>query len=152
MSKFKCALLLALACAGGVHAAQVTRASCSVDGGGGANLISNTPAQGWRPITGIGVTLNNAGTVDKKAYLHFAADTGVPPDAEVRLGFSIDGAAPVYLGPQNLANAVQYYQSRSTLAVVTVPPGRHTVRPFWFVSGAGAELGVMDDRCLFVTF
>jgi len=77
---------------------------------------------------------------------------GVPVNAEVRLLFSVDGAAPQYRGPQNLANATQYYQSRSTLARISIPPGSHTITPFVFVSAAPGLAAVFDDRCMFVDF
>ena len=123
---------------------------CSSDGPIGANLTSTVAGGSGLYFTELTRTVVNTGTTNKTAVIWFAADVGVPADAEVRLLFSLDGAAPQYRGPQNLANAAQYYQSRSTLARISIPPGTHTITPFVFVSGAAGVTAVFDDRCMFV--
>lgn len=145
------ALALTLA-ALGAQAAQTTRSVCSVDGTGGGNVVSAHPEDGWVAVSGISRVLNNTTGVAKQAYVTFSTDAGVDTDAELRLGFSIDGGAPFFAGPQNLANNQQYWAARSTVAVLTIPPGSHTIRPMWLVNGVAGKLGILDDRCMIVTF
>lgn len=131
---------------------QTTTASCSVDGPGGSNVTSIQASDGGFPVAGLSVTVNNNTGATKNAYISFSADANVTPDAEIRLLFTVDGGAPAYRGTQNLASAQQYWATRTALAVVPVPPGVHTIAPFWYISGDATKSGVMDDRCMFVTF
>jgi hypothetical protein len=103
-------------------------------------------------VAGISRVLNNTTGAAKQAYITFTADAGVEADAELRLAFSVDGGSPFYAGPQNLANNTQFWASRSTVAVISVPPGSHTIQPMWHVNGANGKLGILDDRCMIVTF
>ena len=124
--------------------------NCSSDGPGGANLTSTVSGGSGLFFNELTRTVVNTGSVNKSVFIWFAADVGVPANAEVRLLFSVDGATPQYRGPQNLANATQYYQSRSTLARISIPPGSHTITPYVFVSAAAGLTAVFDDRCMFV--
>lgn len=145
--------LVTLALAGGAaHAAQKTVSACSVDGTGGGNVVSVLSQNGWQAIPGMVRTLNNTGTAAKQAFVTFAADAGVDADAELRLAFSLDNGAPFYAGPQNLANNQQFWEGRSTVAVVSIPPGSHSLKAMWMVSGVSGKGGYMDDRCMLVTF
>ncbi len=86
-------------------------------------------ADGWQPL-GLAVTIDN-GDVARKVVAQLAADMGVVPNAEIRVGYSIDGGAvqeKVY-GPGNLANHSEYWETRSTLAVIPLKAGRHKVEP-----------------------
>lgn len=143
--------ILALA-AGTAHAAQKTVSTCSTDGTGGANVVSLLAQNGWQAVPGMSRTLNNTGTVAKQAFITFAADAGVDADAELRLAFSLDNAAPAYAGPQNLANNAQYWEGRSTVAVVSIPPGSHSLKAMWLVNGVAGKTAIMDDRCMIITF
>lgn len=145
------ALALTLAAAG-AQAAQTTRSACSVDGSGGGNVVSAHPEDGWVAVSGISKVVNNTTSAAKQAYVTFTADAGVEADAELRLAFSIDGGAPFYAGPQNLGNNQQFWESRSTVAVLSIPAGSHTIQPMWHVNGAAGKLGILDDRCMIVTF
>jgi hypothetical protein len=136
----------------GAQAAQTTRSACSVDGSGGGNVVSAHPEDGWLAVPGMSKVLNNTTGAAKQAYITFSADAGVEADAELRLAFSIDGGSPFYAGPQNLANTQQYWASRSTVAVLSIPPGSHTIQPMWHVNGVNGKLGILDDRCMIVTF
>ncbi|WP_375425641.1 hypothetical protein [uncultured Friedmanniella sp.] len=105
---------------------------------------------GWQQL-GLGVTLNN-GKVSRKAISQLSADMGVVTDAEIRVGYSVDGGAvqeKVY-GPGNLANHTEFWQTRSTIAVIPLGPGRHTVRPYWRISGAKGTSGAFEDGCFTV--
>lgn len=152
MNKQLIAALALTIVAAGAQAAQTTKSSCSVDGSGGGNVVSAHPENGWVAVAGISRVLNNTTGAAKQAYITFTADAGVEADAELRLAFSIDGGSPFYAGPQNLANTTQYWASRSTVAVISVPPGSHTIQPMWHVNGANGKLGILDDRCMIVTF
>lgn len=152
MNKSLIAALALTVVAAGAQAAQTTKSSCSVDGSGGGNVVSAHPENGWVPVAGISRVVNNTTGAAKQAYITFTVDAGVEADAELRLAFSIDGGAAFYAGPQNLANTTQYWASRSTVAVISVPPGSHTIQPMWHVNGANGKLGILDDRCMVVTF
>lgn len=136
----------------GVQAAQKTVGVCSTDGSGGGNVISVLAEDGWKPINGLVKTLNNTGSVAKNAFVTLSADAGISADAELRVGFSVDGATPAFGGPQNFANQAQYWETRSTSAIVSIPPGSHTLQAMMYVSGAAGKQGIVDDRCMTVVF
>ena len=140
---------------GTAQAIPVNQQSCSVDGGFGANLITTTagggnPAWGdFSLVTGTSVTIDN-GLVSRRVIVQFSADAGVDTNAEIRLGYSIDGSGPQFFGPQNLANYTEFWQTRSSLSVIRLGPGVHTIEPVWRVSGDPGKQAFMDDRCLTV--
>ena len=152
-STLRIPLVLAIAAlaACGAHAAQKTTSKCSVNGPGGT-LVTTSAEAGGLYLSDIAMTLKNSTAAAKNAYVTFSADAGIDSSAEMRLLFSLDGGAPAYLGPQNLANHTEYYQTRTTVAVISVPPGSHTITPFFFVSGTPGHSGWVDDRCMIVTF
>lgn len=141
--------------AGSINAFAIPGAqrACSVDGTGGANVISTTagggiPALGdFAPIAGMSVTVNN-GTSARNVVLQFSADAGVDDLAEIRLGYSVDGGPIKFYGPQNLANHTQYWENRNNTSVASLPPGTHTIKAYWRVSGSAGKTAIMDDRCL----
>ncbi len=105
---------------------------------------------GWQPL-GLGVSIDN-GDVSRKVVAQLAADMGVVSDAEIRVGYSIDGGAvqeKVY-GPGNLANHTEFWQTRSTIAVIPLKSGRHTVQPHWRISGAAGLSGAFEGGCFTV--
>ena len=107
-------------------------------------------ADGWQPL-GLGVTIDN-GDVSRKVVAQLAADMGVVANAEIRVGYSIDGGAvqeKVY-GPGNLANHTEFWQTRSTLAVIPLKAGRHTVTPYWRISGGAGTSGAFESGCFTV--
>lgn len=159
INTFKKALVTAAVIAGtllsweNAYAITATQRSCSVDGTGGANVISTTagggiPAMGdFAPIAGMSVKVNN-GTSARNVILQFSADAGVDVDAEIRLGYSIDGGPIKFFGPQNLANHTQYWETRNNMSVAPIAAGTHTIKAYWRVSGAAGKTAIMDDRCL----
>jgi hypothetical protein len=149
--RFPVSLLVVALFAGGAQAAQKTTSKCSVNGPGG-NQVSVPVESGSVPLSDIAMTVNNTSGANKNAYIHLSADAGITPNAELRLTFSLDGAAGIYAGPQNLANHTDFYMTRNALAVLSIPPGSHTITPNVFVSGSAGNLGVVDDRCMFITF
>jgi hypothetical protein len=153
MSKTHTLRILAVAlCTLGAAAAQAkVYSQCSVTGPGGANVITHTVGAPANSISSLALTVTNGTARTLPATIQFAADVGTPLDSEVRLTFSLDGAAPQYYGPQNLANNAQYWEARSTLARIMVPPGTHTITPVWWVQAGATVTAVMDDRCMFVT-
>lgn len=111
---------------------------------------SLTGADGWQPL-GLAVSLNNH-TGPSRVIAQLAADIGVDPQAEVRVGYSVDGGQvqeKVY-GPGNLANHTDYWQTRSTIAIIPLGSGSHTVTPYWRVSGAPQSNAAFEGGCFTV--
>lgn len=129
------------------YAIPAAARSCSVDGTGGANVISTIAPAGFSPIAGMSVTVNN-GLSARNVVLQFSADAGVDVGAEIRLGYSIDGGPVTFFGPQNLANHTEYWETRNNLSVAPIGAGIHTIKAYWRVSGVAGKTAIMDDRCL----
>lgn len=111
---------------------------------------SISTAQGWQPL-GMGVTIKN-GDSPRKVVAQLAADIGVDAAAEVRVGYQVDGG-PVrerVYGPANLANHTEYWQTRSTIAVIPVGKGQHTIKPYWRISGSTGKTGWFQTGCFTV--
>ena len=105
---------------------------------------------GWKPL-GMGVTIRN-GDTPRKVVAQLAADIGVETLAEVRVGYQVDGG-PVQervFGPANLANHTEYWQTRSTIAVIPVGKGQHTIAPYWRISGSTGKQGYFQRGCFTV--
>ena len=105
---------------------------------------------GWQAM-GMGVTIDNGDTA-RKVVAQLAADIGVDTLAEVRVGYQVDGG-PVQervYGPANLANHDEYWETRSTLAVIPVGRGTHTVTPYWRISGSPGKKGYFQTGCFTV--
>ena len=100
-----------------------------------------------KQLSTLSVTVNN-GTSPRRAIVQLAADICVEPVAEIRVGYSVDGGAPGVFGPTNLANHQEFCETRSTIAVVPLPAGIHTIRPFWRVSGANGKVGTFIQGCV----
>ena len=145
------AALTALFAVTGAQAAQKTTSRCSVTGPGG-NVLSHTFGLPPVSLTDVGITVNNTTSANKTAYIQLSADAGVGTASEMRMTFSVDGAAGTYYGPQNFANHTEFWQTRSTTAMISVPPGVHQIVPQFFVQGPAGASGVIDDRCMTVTF
>jgi hypothetical protein len=109
--------------------------------------LSNSAANGWQPVPGAVVSVNN-GAVGRRVVVNFNADAGVDPDAEIRLGYRVDAGAVQTPGAQNFANHTQYWQTRHSMAVLSVPAGSHRIQPYWRISGAAGKQGVLAGRCL----
>nr|AGU11698.1 hypothetical protein [uncultured organism] len=108
---------------------------------------SFTPASGWVPLTAArSVPLDSAGTIQASVTV----DAGIDAGAEIRLGWAVNGAAPVEssYGPANLANRTEYWETRSTFGLIQRPAGWTTVQPYVRVSGAAGRIGVVATRCL----
>jgi hypothetical protein len=113
-------------------------------------LQTITVADGWQPLN-LGVTIHN-GDASRKVVAQLAADMGVVSQAEIRVGYSIDGGAvqeKVY-GPGNLANHSEFWETRSTLAVIPLKAGRHKVEPYWRISGGAGTSGAFENGCFTV--
>lgn len=106
-----------------------------------------TAADGWKPL-GLKVTINN-GSVSRKVVTQLSADMGVDPLAEIRVGYSVDGG-PIrekYYGPGNLANHTDYWQTRNATAVMSLKAGKHTITPYWRISGSTGKTGYFEGGC-----
>ncbi len=109
-----------------------------------------TTADGWQQL-GLGVSLDN-GVSARRVIGQLAADIGVDPGAEVRVGYSVDGG-PVRektFGPGNLANASEFWETRSTVAIFPMSAGTHTVTPYWRISGVAGKNAFFEDGCFTV--
>jgi hypothetical protein len=148
------ALLLAATMLGGIGATAVlggtAEAVPSAQSTCAFGVRSLTGADGWQSL-GLGVSIHN-GTATSRVIAQLAADIGVDSHAEVRVGYSIDGGPvqeKVY-GPGNLANNTEFWQTRSTLAVIPLASGSHTVTPYWRISGSGGSKAAFEGGCFTV--
>ena len=112
------------------------------------NEITTNSTTAPKVIGGMGVSVN-AGASAKRVIVQFSGDTGVDAGAEVRISYSIDGGAVQEdtFGPANLANHQEFREARAVIAVIPIPAGTHTIRPFWRVSGVAGKNAAMDSRC-----
>jgi hypothetical protein len=124
-----------------VQAIPASQRSCAF------TVLSNVPANGWRPVTSSAVTINN-GASARYVVVNFNADAGVSANAEIRLGYRVDSGAVQTPGAQNFANHTQYWQTRHNMVVMYIGSGAHTVRPYWRISGGAGTSGVIHSRCL----
>lgn len=129
---------------GAAEAVPPAQSTCTF----GARSI--TPANGWQPL-GLAVSIDN-GTVSRRILAQLATDMGVDSGAEVRVGYRID-SGPVQekkFGPGNLANHTEFWQTRSTLALIPMAKGTHRVQPYWRISGAAGKRGYVENSCFTV--
>jgi hypothetical protein len=150
-TRISVAVLTAFVAVAGAQAAQKTTSRCSVTGPGG-NVLQHTVGQPAVTLSDVGISVNNTSGVTKNAIVHLAADGGVDANAEMRMTFSMDGGSGAYLGPQNFANHTDFWQTRNTMAVISIPPGVHLIEPQFFVQGFSGATSFIDDRCMTVTF
>ena len=107
----------------------------------------NTAVNGWRPVAGSAVSVNN-GAVARLVVVNFNADAGVDAGAEIRLGYRVDAGPVQTPGAQNFANHDEFWETRHSMVVLRVPPGAHRIQPYWRISGAAGKQGVIASRCL----
>lgn len=128
--------------------AQPAQALPAAQGRCATAFVTITTASGFVPMPGLSVSISN-GASARNAVVRVSADIGVDPGAEVRIGYSIDGGAPVegVFGPSNLANHQEFWETRATMAIVRLPAGVHSVTPYWRISGAAGKNAFMTARC-----
>ncbi|TYB56160.1 hypothetical protein FXF51_44445 [Nonomuraea sp. PA05] len=123
--------------AGAVPAAQ---AGCQ------AGSFGVTPALGW-----LALTPPRTVTVTSSQFIkaEVTADVGVDAGAELRLGWAVNGSAPFEgtFGPANFANHQEFFEARSTFALISVGAGTTTVQPFVRLSGASTKRATVLHRC-----
>jgi len=106
-----------------------------------------TTADGWQPLP-LKVKIDN-GSFSRRVIAQLAADMGIDAGAEIRVGYSIDGGPvreKVY-GPGNLANHTEFWETRSTIAVMTLRAGVHSVTPYWRISGSLGKNAAFEFGC-----
>ena len=147
-------LLLAAAVLGSAGSYSVLAGSAEATPGAQSRcafgLRTITVTDGWQPL-GLGVSIAN-GTSPRRVVAQLAADMGVVAGAEVRVGYAIDGG-PVrekVFGPGNFANHSEFWETRSTLAVIPMASGTHTVTPYWRISGGAGTSAAFEGGCFTV--
>jgi len=109
------------------------------------DVASNTAVNGWRAVNSAVRVQNN---VSRYVVVNFNADAGVDSLAEIRLAYRVDAGPIQIAGAQNFANHTEYWQTRHSMVVLSVPAGTHTIRPYWRISGSPGKNGVIASRCL----
>jgi hypothetical protein len=138
---------LAIGVAGSVKMSSTAEAIPPAQKSCAFSVLGNTAASGWQPVTGSAVTVNN-GSSRRYVVVNFNADAGVDSQAEIRVGYRVDGGPIQTPGAQNFANHTEYWQTRHSMVVILVPPGSHSIQPYWRISGASGKNGVIHSRCL----
>ncbi|MFT4217832.1 MAG: hypothetical protein QM619_11720 [Micropruina sp.] len=111
------------------------------------DIKSISASDGWQPL-GLSVTVNN-GSVSRKVVTQLSADMGVDSQAEIRVGYKVDDG-PIrekYYGPGNLANHTDFWQTRNAMAVMSLKSGKHTITPYWRISGSATSKGWLENGC-----
>lgn len=116
-----------------------------------SQLACNTASQtigppGFVPLVAARAVSVAGPTVVK---VEVTADIGVDPAAELRLAYSINGGTPIegVFGPANFANHQEFFETRSTFALISINSGVTTIQPFVRVSGAADRRATFLHRC-----
>ncbi len=129
------------ALSGSAEAVPTVQRSCAT------NVVSTLAQNGWTSM-GLTATVKN-GTAPRQVIAQLSSDAGVAPNAEIRVGYSVDGGQVregVY-GPANFANHTDFWETRTTMAVIPLGSGTHTVQAYWRISGGTGTNGVLNVRC-----
>ena len=125
--------------------AQATNGSaCAKDG----ITLNATPNGAYIPS--VVATFINSTNSTVNAIINFSADVAMTSGSYINVSYGVDGNYPgefVY-GPSNFANysgAQGNYETRTTIAVIPIAPGTHTIQPAWRVGGGK---GYMYNRCI----
>ncbi|MFC4588007.1 hypothetical protein [Sphaerisporangium corydalis] len=80
------------------------------------------------------------------------ADVSVQAGAEFRLAYTLNDTFPPEgtFGPANFANHQEFAETRSTFALITVGPGRSTIKPLVRINGPAGKTGFLLHRCFTV--
>jgi hypothetical protein len=132
-----------LTTAGAAHAIPANQAECS------RTSQTITASTGFFPLSDLAVTVDNR-SAPRTAIVHLSADVSVDPVAEARVAYSVDGSGPTSFGPANFANHQEFAETRSTIAVIPLQAGTHTVRPVWRVSGVAGKRATFVAGCVTV--
>jgi hypothetical protein len=108
------------------------------------------PASGAFTNTGLGITFFIG--VSKPVALIFSSEVSVAAGGRVNLDYSIDGAAPVPIGPEFFSDDA-ILTTRTAYGLVAAPfnggmllsAGTHTITPF--LRATGGVAGSADFRC-----
>ncbi|MFG2004081.1 hypothetical protein ACGFNU_33475 [Spirillospora sp. NPDC048911] len=105
-----------------------------------------SPASGFLPLTNLRRVSPTSETFLKAEV---TADVGVSAGAEVRLGWSVNSGRVTesFFGPANFANHQEFFETRSTFAIMSVGAGNQTVQPFVRVVGPSSARATFVNRC-----
>jgi hypothetical protein len=136
------AAVIPLLAAGPASAISPGQVACSGPG------VTITPANGYVPV-GPAVHVNDGTASSTAVELTASADANVTPNAEMRLSWSIDGAAAqdFRYGPGNFAENQQFAGTRTVVDVATLGPGAHSIQPEIRISGNATTSGTLYGLC-----
>jgi hypothetical protein len=102
----------------------------------------------YQPM-GVSVTVND-GTSSRNIVAFTSLDGNVAPNGEMRLSWSVDGAAVTDFtyGPGNIAENQQFDGTRTVMDVIPLGPGTHTLTPEVRLSGISSITGIVDRLCV----
>ena len=135
------ATVTTLVLAGPAEALPAAQSSCT------AGTLALSPSVGFFPLTPARtVSVPNATTV--KASV--TADVGVDAGSEVRLAWSLNNAALVEgaFGPANFANHAEFFETRSTFALIPVSAGTVSIQPWVRVLSPNNRTATLLRRCV----
>lgn len=116
-----------------------------------AQLACSTASQTIAPAAFVPFLSARSVTVSVPTVLKVdvTADIGIDAAAELRLAYAINGGSPFegIFGPANFANHQEFFETRSTFALISVSPGTTSIQPFVRVSGATTKRATLLARC-----
>jgi hypothetical protein len=114
------------------------------------NLVTNL--NGVFQNSGLSASIHN-GVETRNVIIQFSSETKVgnapaaPGSNRLDVRYSINGAAPVVIGPEFFSVDRQNFATRTAIAVRTLGPGLWTIRPFFRTTIAGQQAQLFF-RCL----
>jgi hypothetical protein len=104
-------------------------------------------SQGRVALPGTSVVVAN-GKVARRVIVQVSLDAGIPKNSELRLSYLVDGVftAEYKYGPANIANHVDFWQTRTADALIPLPAGSHRIQIVLRVSSSSptATASVQD--------
>ncbi len=107
-----------------------------------------TPATGDMPV---GPLLSVTVSSPQVVKVEVTADMGVSAGAEVRLVYQLNLADDLHQwGPANFADHQEFFETRSTFALIQVGSGTTRIAPFVHLNGPSSATATMGARCVTV--
>jgi hypothetical protein len=109
------------------------------------NLVSDIGGDVVYTPTGTIVTINN-GAAARNVIIQFSTEAVVTAGS-MYIHYSIDGAAPILIGPEYFGTNTTY-ETRTHIGVINLPAGSHTIEPYIYSTGGAADTASVYFRCL----